>query len=166
MPQQQPPKRRAPTWLIITVSGIVGLCCVGVAISAALPKDAKNDAGSVTSQQPQDSAAASVAVTTTTKAATPPVQPVKVDGTGNEVKDIGATLNGRFKVDYSAEDSFLIVDFLKADGSDGAGLFDAINEGTGSGNVSGSKVVSLTNVTMVQTQNTEGNWSLTFTALG
>ena len=128
---------------------IVGAACGGA------PKD--NEPATVV---PNGASAA------TTEAQAPPAQPVKVTGTGSTVVEVGATLNGKFKVDYTTEDNAVIVKFLKADGSDGAGLLQGINELDFDKKVAGSTVVDLTDVTMVETDNIDKGWTLTFTPLG
>jgi hypothetical protein len=78
----------------------------------------------------------------------------------------GTRSPGKYRVDYTASYQFLIVEFMKSDGTDGSGFMDTINEYSNSGNVSGSAVVTLTDVSSVAVSNTQGAWSITFTKLG
>lgn len=98
----------------------------------------------------------------------PASAPVTVTGDGSAVLQIGAKLNGPFKVDYSFGSWCGIAKFLKADGSSGAEFMEDINNCADdmNANLTGSTVVHLKDVTMVQTDNTRGAWTLTFTPMG
>ena len=144
--------RKKIIWTIGVAAALIGAAACGGA-----PKD--NDPATVVPNEVPPAA-------TTTVEAPPPAQPVSVSGQGATVTELGATLNGKFKVDYSTEGNALIVKFMKADGSDGAGLLQGINELDFDKPVAGSKVVDLTDVTMVETDNVDEKWTLTFTPLG
>lgn len=95
----------------------------------------------------------------------PPAQPLSVSGRASTVTQIGATLTGRYKIDYTTQDNAFIAHFLRADGTRGDGLFGGINELDFDRNVSGSTIATLDHVTMVETDNIDNAWTITFTPL-
>lgn len=161
------PKSAQPNWFRrlkgwqqvgLVVAGIVAVCAIGSSITG----------GNEPTPQVQPLPGASVGNDTNPPVTeAPPAQPVTVTGNGNNVVQVGAILNGAFTVAYSAPSyDFLIVDFLKEDGTDGMSWEDmGINEYQ-EGGVSGTVILHLENVTMVQASNTQGDWTLIFTPLG
>lgn len=147
---------------IIVAALIVGIMCiVGVGLvsnAAPLPKDPVIPAFDTSPSR--------------TGSATQPTvvlpKPVVLKGKNNAVAQVGSTLNGAFKVEYTFGSWCGIVKFLNAKGTDGAEFFEMINECAGDTNAkaAGSTIVHLTNVTMVKVENTSGNWQLTFTPVG
>jgi hypothetical protein len=168
--------KRRKYWIIGIAAGLVAACCIGGVISMA---GGKKDGASplpaqttVTQQNVPVNETTTIGSTTTPQAAPPAPTTFKVEGNGNSLGDIKDTtgqrysLTGKYRVDYTASYQFLIVEFMKSDGTDGSGFMDTINEYSNSGNVSGSAVVTLTDVSSVAVSNTQGAWSITFTKLG
>lgn len=138
------------------IAGLVAIACTG-----QTPRNEPGTVDRVTAAIPDQSA------TTPAEPAPPPQQPVTVTGVGNNVVQIGATLNGAFTVAYSTEQAGgFILDFLRADGSSAAGFMEGVNELNFDGPISGSKVVTLDDASMVQASNVDGPWTVTFTPLG
>jgi len=166
-----PKKPGLKTWhkvALIVGGGLIALCLLGSFLAAVSPKPA-----SVEQIQPVPSATTEAVAAPPAETVAAPEVPaaatqVKVSGTGNSVVQTGAVLNGGFRVDYSFGSWCGQTVFMKADGSDGAGLMENINDCSGNtdSNLVGSAIVHLSNVTMVEVANTRGGWTLTFTPLG
>jgi hypothetical protein len=161
------PVRRVKPWHIIglVVLALVAACLLGTAFVGAV--------GGLKPSAPaqvQPVATASVPVPSGSVDVPPgPIPgPVNVKGKNNSVVQVGAVLNGRFQVNYSFGYWCGIASFLRADGTEGAGFMQNINDCAGDTNtkLSGSTVVQLQNVTMVKVENTRGAWTLQFVALG
>lgn len=140
------------TWPVLLI--IAGLFALGCAAPSAGGPDSPEPAQVVTAQ-PTSSPAV-------------PRQTVTVKGKNNSVGQIKATLNGAFTVDYTFGSWCGIAEFLKADGSEGAGAMETVNDcaASTSEKLKGSTIVHLKNVTQVKVQNTRGAWELTFTPIG
>lgn len=163
MVPRKPWHRRKSTWIIAGLAAIALLiaCANGTSPAGSDPNGVVHppNVETVTSPAPEPNAPGGA-----TAPAAP--KPVAVKGTGNVLKKIGATLNGTYELEYDASYNFLIVEFLKADGSDGAGLMESVNEYAESGDVKGSTIVHLEGVTTVKVDNTQGAWTLKFTKVG
>lgn len=152
------PKKSLPTWARWVLVAVIAVCAIGFIASLGDDEETPQIQPAPTDVQPAAEPTADA----------PAPEPVTVSGSGNALADIGATLNGRFRLDYTAGSFCIIVDFLKADGSDGGDWDSGVNECAEDTdvNASGSRVVELHDATMVQVDNTHGPWSLTLTPLG
>lgn len=162
----RPPKRGLKPWhwVVLGVLALVTMCVVLGAVVGNRPL-------------PVDKPVPPYETTSTTKAGqasgvtAPPVAapaPLNVKGKGNAVVPIGATLNGTFKVEYAFGSWCGAASFLKADGGEGAGFLEMINECADDVNhkATGSTIMHLKNATQVKTENTRGDWTLKLTPMG
>lgn len=153
--------RKPLVWTGIVV-GLFALCGLGnlMANGGTPPPVQPNGANQVIGDVAQTATDAPAEV------AAPPA-PVTVTGTGNNVVQIGAVLNGTFQVDYSFGTWCGMAYFLNAGGESSAGIMEDINNCSGDTDtpMTGSTIVHLENTTTVRTDNTGGDWSLTFTSL-
>lgn len=165
-----PSKRGIPKWVWIAVPAFVLImCCAGVG-AAFLNRD--NAAQSIDVHETTPTSVLPDEIVEETPLAEAPVaapepQQVEVSGNNNSVAQLNATLNGMFQVEYSGSSFCLIVKFLRADGSSGAGWMEDINECAANldTKLSGTTLVNLTDVTMVHVENTQGAWTLRFTPM-
>lgn len=156
--------RRPLPWIGIAI-GVLVLCCGGVFANVLT----KVDTPAISQPESQITINESPSESPSAEPAPPaPPQPVTAQGSGNSIGQLNATLNGSFRVDYSFASWCGIAKFLKADGSSGAGFLEDINgcSGDTSTPLTGSTIVNLTDVTMVQVDNARGDWSLQLTPLG
>lgn len=165
-PRPAPPKRGLKAWHWIALGAIAlsTFCLLTTALVGAVKGPGKPAIQPIAtaSGQPAQAPPSSYVVP-----AIPVPQGITVSGKNNAVVQVGAVLNGRFNVEYSFGSWCGIASFLKADGSEGAGFMETINDCSGNpdGKLSGSTIVNLKNVTMVKTDNTRGAWSLKLTPI-
>lgn len=161
--------KKIPIWVWIVVPVVVLLLCCGIVSLSAAFRDDKPILSVPTTEQPFNDAQPTQDVQPVIQT-TPPPPPVResatVNGSGNSLKQLGITLNGMYQVDYTGSSICLIVNFLKADGSSGAGFMQDINECNADGQLSGTTLVKMTDVAMVQIENTRGAWTLSFAPVG
>lgn len=158
----QTPKHRFKLWHGI-VLGVIALATICVGFTAIV--------GAVKSPVNVDTPA-QVAPIASSQATSSPVASkqlvVRLEGKNASVVHLPAILNGPFTVDYSFGSWCGIANFLTADGENGAGFMETVNDCASTTNekLTGSTVVHLKNVTMVKVENTRGNWTLTFRPIG
>ena len=159
---QRPAKQKPKAWLwvLVGVVALVAVCGIVGAIASAGKTPQVQPIATATGEGAQSVGSAPA------KAAPP--APIVIAGKNNTVLPIGSKLNGAFTVDYSFGSWCGIANFLKADGSNGAGLMEDVNDCTGDFKTKlvGKTVIHLKDVTMVKVDNTNGAWSLTLTPLG
>lgn len=159
--QDMPPlrKHRFKLWHGIVLGAIALITiCVGFTAVVGLMKSPVVDKPVPAQVMPVPSSTVNV----------PPAQPVTVKGKNAAVVQIGSVLNGSFTVDYSFGSWCGIANFMTADGENGAGFMETVNDcaSTTDEKLAGSTVVHLKNVTMIKVENTRGNWTLTFKPIG
>jgi hypothetical protein len=164
--KDEPVDRKTRNWITVILAAlfVVTLCVVGAALvgNATVQHPTATTSDWPTNFYPSQ-------VTVGAKPPTVPAPtPVTVKGKGNAVGPVSVTLIGAFNVEYSFGSWCGIVHFLKADGSEGSGTFESINDCSDNfeTKLTGSTVVHLKDVTMVKVSNTQGNWILKFTPLG
>lgn len=136
--------------------GMVGIAAAVAALSAcSLPVDT-NYHGSV-------GATSGAGLTPTVSTPSVPAYPVTISGTGEQVKTANLVATG-YTVSYQASSWTLIVEPVKADGSDGYAVINAMGSST-DGGVTGTTTYRATGRTTFHVSNTRGPWSLTFTPL-
>ena len=92
-----------------------------------------------------------------------PAYPVTISGSGEQVKTANLVATG-YTVNYQASSFTLIVFPVRADGSDGLYVVNAIGQDYSNG-VTGTTTYRATGRTTFHVTNTQGPWSLTFTPL-
>jgi len=92
-----------------------------------------------------------------------PAYPVTISGSGEQVETADLVATG-YTVSYQASSWTLIVKPVRADGSTGMSVINAIGQDSSSG-VSGTTTYRATGRTTFHVTNTRGSWSLTFTPL-
>lgn len=158
----QPPKTRIPGWAKVAGAVLAGLCVIG-AIASAFDDDEP--------QAPSQPAAAVSASDLPVAQESPqpppaPAEPITVQGRGKQVVPLPVTLNGRYLLEYTVDDNAFILKGLDASGQE-SGWFSWLNElDLDASTLTGSTVVNAENVVMVQSDNVDGSWTLTFTKLG
>lgn len=156
--------------VLFSIVGVIFLCVgFGMLVSAGQPNTPAQVTAIATGEAVVGAVATPAIAGKVTVAPVPAApKPVVITGKNVAAAPIGAKLNGPFTVKYAFGSWCGIVNFLKADGSDGANFMEGINDCSGDTNskLAGSTVVHLKDVTMVKVDNTKGSWTLTFTPIG
>jgi len=108
-------------------------------------------------------ATSGAALTPTVSTPSVPAYPVTISGSGEQVKTANLVATG-YTVNYQASSFTLIVFPVRADGSDGLYVVNAIGQDYSNG-VTGTTTYRATGRTTFHVTNTQGPWSLTFTPL-
>ena len=135
---------------------MVGIAAAVAVLSACAPQADTNYHGSV-------GATSGAALTPTVSTPSVPAYPVTISGSGEQVKTANLVATG-YTVNYQASSFTLIVFPVRADGSDGLYVVNAIGQDYSNG-VTGTTTYRATGRTTFHVTNTQGPWSLTFTPL-
>jgi hypothetical protein len=136
---------------------VVSVAAAVAALSAYAPitdKADKNYHGTVGGSTAEVSTVSTPAV---------PAYPVTITGSGEQVETAELVATG-YTVKYQASSWTLIVSPVRADGSDGPSLINAMGQDSDAG-VTGTTTYRATGRTTFHVENTRGPWSLTFTPL-
>lgn len=145
-------------WILILVVVLLCLVAVGSGVAAILTH---RSAGEAPPARPTDTGTNVLAEVTSQ-----PRETFTVDGSGSVVVDLGRVLNGHWKLEYTVDRyRYIVLWGVRTDGTiDGPKWIAALSE-VGQTGVTGSTIISTTDVTMVMAQDVNGPWHLTFTKL-